>query len=765
MKKFNVYLISIILIVAGLLGIMMTETVNAGDTHTGSIYINNTLVYLDTDDTWTTTWVVVPGFEWYYGVTGWHDINLKIDNGTDYGHKFCYQIGWPNPIPPGWTVNIYDNDIDEGPFGTYKDIDGQTITDYGSLDFHTRYTVEPPLSGIVQPIVLSVMIQWGDFINSSDGSGSADEGDAVILNLTGIVSPAPFKIKNDDITDALEDTPYSTNYNTYTQNDIATWSLDTDATWLTIDQDGFLNGTPLNQDVGSCRVNVSVDNGTLSDFHNFTIIVENTPPLILTASINTTNEDELYAVIYECSDTGGIEWSVNTTAAWLGIDQASGNLSGVPGNDDTGNYTVNISVHDGNGGYDHIVYNLTVLPVNDAPVIIGAPVFDAYEDAPYFCVFEVTDVDSTIFQWHLSTDADFISLTGSDISGIGDNDDVGRYWINITVSDGDLYDFINYTMILHNTNDAPTWLDTPDNITLNENDTYIFDVNATDIDIGDELAYSLSGPVDMDIDTITGLIEWKSAEPGNHTVIVTASDGQIEIDHTFLVVVIPKPVDNNNTNNTNITDDDDILPDNDDINMTDDDMITDDDINVTDDIPNPDDDIIIDDDVVIADDDITLPDNTTDPVTGSEQELNWLLMSGIIIIVLIVLIAIIIVIFIIIMKKQDSKQREDHYPIIPPIEAEIEYSPGSPGIQPQDLAQAIEAVLKQQPPSEQPFQEQIDISEPEQTTEHPPKLEQAEPPTPKQIAEPDLALPPSPPDEENQGEYPVGGGATCEKYR
>jgi hypothetical protein len=91
-----------------------------------------------------------------------------------------------------------------------------------------------------------------------------------------------------------EDELYFNKYSaldTNTPSWILDWSVNTNAGWLDIKEDGNLSGIPLNSDVGIYWVNVSVTDGGYSDSTNFTLTVINIndPPIITTTNIHRSS--------------------------------------------------------------------------------------------------------------------------------------------------------------------------------------------------------------------------------------------------------------------------------------------------------------------------------------------------------------------------------------------------------------------------------------------------------------------------------------------
>ncbi|MCK5559791.1 MAG: hypothetical protein KAJ51_04335, partial [Thermoplasmata archaeon] len=164
-----------------------------------------------------------------------------------------------------------------------------------------------------------------------------------------------------------------------------TWSLNTNASWLNIETiTGVLSGTPTTSELGSYWVNVSVGDGDGGwDSHNFTLTVysePNHPPEITTKDKLNAAVDVLYSVDYDATDdrtpVDYLQWSVKTNASWLSMHSTTGVLVGTPRLEDVGWYIVNVTVFDGEDGWDYHNFVLTVstepIEENNAPVLTNA---------------------------------------------------------------------------------------------------------------------------------------------------------------------------------------------------------------------------------------------------------------------------------------------------------------------------------------------------------------------------------------------------------
>ncbi len=410
------------------------------------------------------------------------------------------------------------------------------------------------LSGI--PLNADVGSYWVN-VTVTDLNNGADSHNFT-LNVLNVNDP-PIITTSDNIT-AFEDVFYSVDYEATDIDptmDTLTWNLTTNASWLNInDTTGVLSGTPTNNDVGSYWVNVTVkDNNNGLNFTNFTltVITVNNDPQITTIDNPIAIEDILYYVDYDATDIdlpGDIlTWSLATNANWLVIAPSTGVLSGTPNNTHVGSFWVNVTVDDGHGGIHFSNFSLTVLNINDDPIITPAqtPIPDAIEDESYSVDFNANDIDPTgdILTFDLNTDADWLdinSITGN-LFGTPSNDDVGTYWVNVTVIDGKGGNtFFNFSLEVINVNDPPIII-TADIETATEDVFYNVDYNAADIDsIGDTFAWSLATDAGwLLIDSATGNLTGipTNDDVGVYWTNITVNDGNGGLDwHNFTLTVL-----------------------------------------------------------------------------------------------------------------------------------------------------------------------------------------------------------------------------------
>ncbi|MBW4514419.1 MAG: DUF4347 domain-containing protein [Timaviella obliquedivisa GSE-PSE-MK23-08B] len=337
--------------------------------------------------------------------------------------------------------------------------------------------------------------------------------------------------------------------------DSLTFSITNQPTWASFNSaTGELSGTPINGDVGTTTgIIISVSDGIAPpvDLPAFDLAVTNTndAPTISGTPAVTIAEDSPYSFIPTAIDVDlgdTLTFSIVNKPSWATFNPATGELSGTPINGDVGTTNgIIISVSDGIAApVDLPAFNLAVTNTNDAPTISGTPAVTIAEDSSYSFIPTAIDIDSgdtlTFSIVNKPSWATFNPATG-ELSGTPINGDVGTTnGIIISVSDGIAapVDLPAFNLAVTNTNDAPTISGTPA-VTIAEDSPYSFIPTATDVDLGDTLAFSivnkptwatfnsttgeLSGtPVNGNVGTTTGIII--SVSDGTTTVALSPFD-------------------------------------------------------------------------------------------------------------------------------------------------------------------------------------------------------------------------------------------------
>ncbi len=223
----------------------------------------------------------------------------------------------------------------------------------------------------------------------------------------------PPVITNEDELTATEGELYNVSYlatDIDPLGDTLTWSLDSNAGWLSIDPTtGLLSGTPGAGDAGVYYVNVTVSDGKGGfDWHYFLLTVKsgtiiNKNPVITTANVLTIEAGNQYSVDYQATDdhtpVANLIWSLETNASWLSINPATGVLSGTPQLTDVGTYWVKVTVGDGEGGFASTNFTLRVTKpqvINKKPTLTDGNMEPSSGDTDTQFTFSViyTDEDN-----------------------------------------------------------------------------------------------------------------------------------------------------------------------------------------------------------------------------------------------------------------------------------------------------------------------------------------------------------------------------------
>jgi len=363
-------------------------------------------------------------------------------------------------------------------------------------------------------------------VTYNDTHGGTDR-----VNFTFEVRNAPPTILSDDILVAIEDRSYHRRYTSSDDEFGTTWTMDTNASWLTFDDSiAQVEGTPTDTDRGWFWVNISVSDsvGAMS-YTNFTLTVVNTNdiPLIETVDVPSVLEDEYYEVAYTVLDADTaqelLEWTFDSDATWLEYGAVNHTIYGTPVQDDVGIYYVNITIIDDVGAGAFTNFSLTVINVDDPPVITptSRQVIDFYldEDLSFFLPIVATDVDTypedLLWTLEMDTDPEWLAITPVTgiITGTPTNDLVGVHAVTVRVYDvSDNYDEFSFTVTVNNTNDAPVLIGTDIVIQALEDANYLVNLSATDMDVTDD---TQDAPLLWNLTTDAG---WLSMDPVTHTL-------------------------------------------------------------------------------------------------------------------------------------------------------------------------------------------------------------------------------------------------------
>ncbi|MBI5727926.1 MAG: T9SS type A sorting domain-containing protein, partial [Ignavibacteriales bacterium] len=230
-------------------------------------------------------------------------------------------------------------------------------------------------------------------------------------------------------------------------NQVLTYSLSGNPSWLTVSSAGILLGTPSLGDTGIVSVTVKVaDPGNLFAVDTFSVrIVKNFSPHFSTIRdtvIRATKRFELQTNATD-PDADTLVYSFNSAPGFLNIAPVNGLISGTPALADTGLYAVKLLVTDKKGAYDSLSFQLTVKKAADSVIYtFGKPKMDG--------TVNVGDSD-WLARWQVAADPDTDSrwnprdTTNNEIIGVFATWDADSLYLGCHYVINDLYN----TMMLY----------------------------------------------------------------------------------------------------------------------------------------------------------------------------------------------------------------------------------------------------------------------------------------------------------------------------
>ena len=390
----------------------------------------------------------------------------------------------------------------------------------------------------------------------SDISGSASEGDG---NAAARTTSGTIAFSDVDTSDS-----HTLSISGAASHGTAT--VDADGTWhYTVADSGAVDALAAGEHL-SDSFTVEVDDGhggTAAQLVTIDITGTNDAPTSANGSASTNEDVPLISSLPAASDVDGdaLSYSLATDAAHGSVTvNANGTFTYTPDGDYNGSDSFSFTISDGHGGSNTYAYDLTVNPVNDAPVIASSGGGDTAalsipENSTAVATVTATDVDSPTIAYAIAGGADALlfninSTTGQlsfvtapDFEHPTDSGGNNIYDVVVQASDGSGgLDTQAIAVTVTDVNTAPSI--TSDGagptatIAINENSTAVTTVTVLDDGENHAITYSLSG-ADASKFTISaaGVLTFVSAPDfesptdsdhnNSYLVTVTANDGAL----------------------------------------------------------------------------------------------------------------------------------------------------------------------------------------------------------------------------------------------
>ena len=235
-----------------------------------------------------------------------------------------------------------------------------------------------------------------------------------------------------------------------------------------------------------------------------------------------------------------IDLSLSTDAPGVTVDRLR--LT-VEYDDWMADHTIEVNVTDGEDTTTFTI-NITVLNVNDDPVITSEPGTEAEVGIGYEYIFTYTDVDPSDV-YLITLDA---APVGMEISESGrvtwtpTGAQIGDHAVDLALTDGWMYLHQIWTITVTGpVNGPPAFTNDPSEAHM-AGTTYTWDAEATDPD-GDALTFELTtGPTEATLDTATGQLIWEPAADKRETsenvnFVMKVTDGKLTAESSWTVVL------------------------------------------------------------------------------------------------------------------------------------------------------------------------------------------------------------------------------------
>jgi VCBS repeat-containing protein len=402
-----------------------------------------------------------------------------------------------------------------------NDIDGDSLT--FSLSANPAGMVIDSASGVITWTPANGVDQGVVTVDVFDGTETVSQTFTITV---GAVNDAP--VITEGATTSLatdEDTVANLTLNaTDADGDAITWIISGAASngSATVSGTGTsqtVNYTPNTNFNGSDSFTVQVSDGVLTD----TILVEVTVISVADAPVITegetsaqsTNEDTSSAFAFNATDVDGgtLTWTISS-AAINGVATVSGTgvsqtVNYVPDANFHGTDTFVVQISDG-FLTDSITVTMTVVAVNDLPVITSEAVTTATEGQVYTYLPAATDVENDTLTWNVGTAPASMNVnsTTGELTWTPANGDASAP-VTLIVNDGTGSVTQSFTITVTAVNDAPVITEGESTtVTMDEDATpqaFSLVLNATDVDnAASELTWSIASAATNGSATVSG---------------------------------------------------------------------------------------------------------------------------------------------------------------------------------------------------------------------------------------------------------------------
>ncbi|NQT34863.1 tandem-95 repeat protein [bacterium] len=393
-------------------------------------------------------------------------------------------------------------------------------------DFTTDHIISVTVNSVNDPPV------WDEV----PGDINVEEGDHIVFSVSGS------DIEN-DILEIIDDIPEGA---VFTDNNNGNGDFE----WQTN-----------NEDEGNYIVTLLLTDRTDTTTASINITVGNVnqPPIWTSLQVEVIGwEEHLLTFTVEATDLDGdpltiVEHSDDLPEGWEFVDNenGSGTFNWIPGYEDEGNYTLNLTVSDGQIPVPADI-SIIINNTNRPPEWIDPPdTVRVNEEEELLFSVEAIDPDGGVPGLSAASDdlPDGWGFTNND-DGTGEfrwtptYDDSGEYILTLAASDNEDITETDVVVIVNNVNREPYFVDPPEIVDGKEGEELVFIFEAVDPD-GDDVSIWISsenppeGIQFTDHGDGTATLVWTPGweDEGDYNLTVSAADYEYEVDADFIISI------------------------------------------------------------------------------------------------------------------------------------------------------------------------------------------------------------------------------------
>ena len=316
-------------------------------------------------------------------------------------------------------------------------------------------------------------------------------------------------------------------------------------------ENNLLNISASENYFGTGDITVTVSDGQGGDDSQiFEITIEPVNDIPIISGLDSqVVEDGIVSIFPEGFDVEGSEltFSVSGEPSNGSVSLLNWFFTYTPDSNFNGQDSFSYIAFDGENYSEEGIINISVLEVNDAPVIVDIQDQVIDEDTNFFYVLDAEDIEQDPLSYSYTVDENInASINGNILTITFDEDYNGEVEVDIEVSDGEFSDSDSFIITVVPINDAPIVQNPIENIFLNEDfGEYVIDISDvfSDIDL-DALEYSYSVEdndlIDMSLNGDELIIESvlnQNGGPISTTVVADDRNRRLTISDSFEITI------------------------------------------------------------------------------------------------------------------------------------------------------------------------------------------------------------------------------------